>query len=193
MTDANRKSRMTGPLGYDALNVLVLLAFIWRGASRGAVWQLAVVASVVSCALLAGQAVPKIEGHIPLQAPFRNWAALGVLYLALSLVAFLLARQLRLKMEEKRFEEYDRHWGAILGGVKGAGLCLLVACLAVVLVPAVRPAVRESWSGRVSLKALDLAAPALPSELSTKLRAAFEGDAAPLPELPLGSPLKLPL
>lgn len=183
----------THSMWYDTLTVIVLLLFAWRGASRGAIWQLAVVGSVVLCSALAGQFVPQIERHLPLQDPFRNWAAIGLLYLALSLVTFLLARYLRLKMEEKRFEEYDRHWGAILGIIKGIGLSLLVSSFAVALVPDARPAIRSSHSGQAARRALDLFGPMLPSKVTTGLQNAFDNETESKPETSLDIPFKLSL
>lgn len=184
---------ITHSMWYDTLTAVVLLLFAWRGASRGAIWQLAVVGSVVLCSVLAGQFVPQIEEHLPLRDPFRNWAAIGLLYLVLSLITFLLARYLRLKMEEKRFEEYDRHWGAILGIIKGIGLSLLVSSSAVVLVPDARPAIRSSHSGQVARRALDLFGPVLPSKLTAGLRSAFDDETESEPETPLDMPFKLSL
>ena len=99
---------------YDALSVVVILVFAWKGAARGAIWQLAVIGSVGLCILLAGHLTPEIEPHIPLEAPLRHWAAVGIVYLGLSLVVFLAARQLRGGVEKAEFVENDRQWGCRL-------------------------------------------------------------------------------
>lgn len=165
---------------YDAFVLLVLGLFTWRGAARGAVWQMAVIGAIVLCALFAGQLTPVLEPHIPLQDPFRHWVAVGVVYLALSLLTFLTARQLRSWLEKVKFVEYDRHWGAILGLVKGGGLVLILTCILVILLPQSRPPIRESWTGHVTQVVVDNLGHLLPQKVVLGLKHAFE-DEGPFP------------
>ena len=175
---------------YDALSVVVILVFGWKGAARGAIWQLAVIGSVGLCVLLAGYVTPEIEPHIPLEEPLRHWAAVGLVYLGLSLVVFLAARQLRGWVEKARFVEYDRHWGTILGIVKGVALMLVVTGLVAVLAPSSRKMLRESFTGFSTRIAVEYAAPFLPAKVSIGLIQAL--DEPPLSPLPVLSPFKLP-
>ena len=128
---------------YDAFVVCILIVSAWRGATKGAVLQLAVIGSVVGCVFFASELTPRFEEEIPLQQPARHWVAVAVVYAGVSLVTFLLARQLRLWLEKVRFVEYDRHWGAILGLLKGAIGTAVLTCLAAILVPASRPTLNE--------------------------------------------------
>jgi uncharacterized membrane protein required for colicin V production len=175
---------------YDALSVVVILVFAWKGAARGAIWQLAVIGSVGLCILLAGHLTPEIEPHIPLEEPLRHWAAVGIVYLGLSLVVFLAARQLRGWIEKAEFVEYDRHWGAILGLSKGIALMLVVTCLLAVLAPSSRTMLRKSYTGYSARIGVEYAAPLLPAKVSIGLIQAL--DEPPLSPLPVLSPLRLP-
>lgn len=175
---------------YDALAVLVILFFAWKGAARGAIWQLAVVLSVALCVLLAEHLTPAIEPHIPLKDPVRHWSAIGIVYLALSLVVFLVARQLRRWVEKVEFEEYDRHWGTIVGAAKGIALMLVITCLLAILAPSTRTMLRASWTGRSTRITLKYAAPLLPKRLATGLLQALQDP--PLNSIPVRSPFVLP-
>jgi uncharacterized membrane protein required for colicin V production len=171
---------------YDAFAVLLIGLFAWRGAARGAVWQLAVIGAIVLCAVFAGQLTPALEPHIPLEEPFHHWAAVGIVYLALSLVTFLAARQLRAWLEKVKFVEYDRHWGAILGLVKGGGLMLALTCLLVILMPQSRAPIRESWTGDATQVVVDRVAHLLPKRVVSELQQAFKDESLlPGPTFPI--------
>lgn len=172
---------------YDALSILVILVFAWKGAARGAIWQLAVIGSIGLCILLAGHLTPQIEPHIPLEDPLRHWAAIGLVYLGLSLIVFLVARHLRNWIEKARFVEYDRHWGTILGVAKGIILMLVVTGLLAVLAPSSREMLRTSFTGQSTRVAVEYASPLLPARVADGLLQALD-DPPPGP-LPVGSPL----
>ncbi len=174
---------------YDAFAVLVIGLFAWRGAARGAVWQLAVIGAIVLCAIFAGQLTPVLEPHIPLEMPFRHWAAVGIVYLALSLLTFLVARHLRAWLEKVKFVEYDRHWGAILGLVKGGGLVLALTCLLVILMPQSRAPIRDSWTGGATQIVVTRIAHLLPERVVFGLQQAFKDEPVlPMPTIPFGGP-----
>lgn len=175
---------------YDALAVLVILVFAWKGAARGAIWQLAVIGSIALCVLLAGSLTPAIEPHIPLEEPLRYWAAIALVYLGLSLAVFLAARHLKGWVEKIEFEEYDRHWGTILGIVKGFALMLIVTGLLAILAPSSREMLRASYTGQATRVAVKYAAPLLPARVSVGLMQTL--DDPPISPLPVLSPLSLP-
>ena len=175
---------------YDALSVLVILVFAWKGAARGAIWQLAVIGSIALCLLFAGSLTPAIEPHIPLEEPLRHWAALALVYLGLSLAVFLTSRHLKGWVEKIEFEEYDRHWGAILGIAKGIALMLIVTGLLAILAPSSREMLRASSTGQTTRVAVEYTAPLLPTRVSVGLIQAL--DDPPISPLPVLSPIKLP-
>lgn len=171
---------------YDAFCVLVIGLLAWRGAARGAVWQLAVVGAIVLCAVFAGQLTPVLTPHIPLDETFRHWVAVGIVYLALSLVTFLAARHLRSWLEKVKFVEYDRHWGAILGLVKGGALVLVLTCLLVILAPQSRDPIRNSWTGHATQLVIGRVEHLLPPRAAMELKNAFQDESSMLP-IPIDS------
>lgn len=165
--------------------IAVILWFAYRGASRGAVWQLAALASVGLCVLFAGQLRPLVEGILPEQVTpaMRPSVSIAIVYLGISLLTFLVARKVRLWFEKSRFVEFDRHWGAILGAAKGLLAVLVVVAGIVGLVPPLRSVIRESKTGMVAKLASQIARPMLPDSVGKALDEAFEPVASE--ELPL--------
>ena len=166
---------------YDIFSVAVILFLAWKGAARGAIWQLAVLASIGLCILLAGHLTPEIEPYLPLQQPLRYWIAVGLVYLAMSLVTFLAARVLRAWVEKVAFVEYDRHWGTILGVTKGVTLMLVLTSLLVLRVPETQDTLRNSYTGKATRLVVVYAGQLLPANVATGLRRALDDSALPEP------------
>lgn len=178
---------------FDGCAVLVIAIAAWKGAAKGAIWQLAVLGSVVACVLVAGEATPYLEREIPLTQPLKHWVAVAAVYAVISLVVFLLARSLRGWLEKVRFVEYDRHWGAILGAFKGAILVLAVTCLLLILAPQTHAMIRESVTGAVTDRTIQYAAPMLPEKLVNVLQKAISSTDESSSLSPLKEPFGLSL
>jgi len=168
----------------DGCAVLVIVIAAWRGAAKGAIWQLAVLGSIVGCILIAGKATPRIEQAIPFDQPLRHWVALVAVYVGISLVVFLLARTIRGWMEKVKFLEYDRHWGAILGAIKGVILVLAVTCLLLIMAPSTHTMIKESATGAVTNYTIQFTAPMLPEKLANTLRKTLNSPNKPAFGLP---------
>lgn len=150
---------------FDALILCILVFATIRGAMKGIVWQLAVIASLVFCFFFAGGLSLALAPHIGVQPPLNRWIAMFILYAVFSFLAFGAARLVRDWIEEVRFVEFDRHLGAVLGFVKGAIFCLFVTFFAVTLSEKFRDEVLESQSGRVAAIVMDRLHPVMPEEL----------------------------
>ena len=175
----------------DGCAVLVIALSTWKGAAKGAIWQLAVVGSIALCILGAGELTPHIEQEIPFDQPLKHWVAIGAVYAGISLVVFLLARTIRSWLEKIRFLEYDRHWGAILGAVKGAILVLVVTCLLLIMAPSTHNMIRTSVTGAVTNQAVQYIAPLLPAKLVFALQNAINSANEPSITLPDSEPFQL--
>jgi uncharacterized membrane protein required for colicin V production len=168
----------------DGCAVLVIAIAAWKGAAKGAVWQLAVLGSIAACVMIAGEATPRLEQEIPL--------AIAAVYAVISLFVFLLARTIRGWLEKVKFVEYDRHWGAILGAIKGTILVLVVTCLLLVMAPSTHAMIRESVTGAVTNQAIQQAAPMLPEKLATALQKAMNSRETPELTLPIDESFQFP-
>ena len=177
---------------YDAFAVVILLVFTWKGAAKGAIWQLAVIGSITLCVIFAGRLTPLLEEHIPFEGPAKHWVAIGIVYLGLSLVVFLICRQLKSWIEKVKFGEYDKHWGAILGLIKGVALTIALTSLLAILVPSTRTTIRNSYAGIVTRFAADQLSPILPAKFAIGLNSALNEDFVPPPEMLFDDKFDLP-
>lgn len=176
----------------DGCAVVVIAIAAWKGAAKGAVWQLAVLGSMVGCVLLAGEATPHIEQEIPLAQPLKHWVALAAVYAGISLVVFLLARTIRGWLEKVKFVEYDRHWGAILGAIKGVILVLAVTCLLLIMAPSTHAMIKESVTGTVTNYTVEHTAAMLPEKLTSALRKALNSTEESEFSLPIEEAFQFP-
>ena len=66
----------------------VLVYAIVRGAIKGIVWQLAVIASLVLCFAFSESLSAVIAPYIGLKPPLNRWIAMFVLYIVFAFISF---------------------------------------------------------------------------------------------------------
>ena len=135
---------------YDALLLLILLYNTWRGAARGVTWQLAGIAAILLCFLFAAPLSIQVAPFIKLDPPLNRYVAMLAIYLLFSLGSFAAARTIRGLLETLRFQEFDRHLGAVMGFLKGATLCLIMTFFVVTISEAAREQVLRRPGGRLA-------------------------------------------
>jgi membrane protein required for colicin V production len=150
---------------YDLVIVVVLLFAVFRGAMKGIVWQLAVIASLLFCFFFAGTLSTALAPVIHVEPPLNRWIAMFLLYVGFSFVAFGAARVLREMIEKVKFEEYDRHLGAVLGLFKGVTFALFLTFFLVTLSENARQSIMNSHSGYAAALIMDRLHPVMPDEL----------------------------
>ena len=149
-------------MAFDLLVLgFVLLAAV-LGAWKGFAWQMAHVLSAVAGIGLGWPLSVFLSPHLGLPAPIDRLAALGILYLALSLLVHLCALGFRKSLERRRLASWDHHVGFVAGAVKGFALSvvLMVAALATSVESAA--AIRSSRMGRLMEETVVAIRPALP-------------------------------
>lgn len=153
---------------YDWVMIGILVLGVIQGAWRGLAWQLAPIASLVLGYIVA----------IPMSAQFAPWfgdkptsrfLAILVLYAVVSLGVYMIARALRESIERIKLVEFDRHLGAILGGMKGALVCLVVTFFAVGLSEQAREYVLNSYSGIAAGEVIHHLEPIMPAQMEEVL------------------------
>lgn len=150
---------------FDLLIVGILLYAIWKGASKGVVWQLAAIAALVLCFAFAESLSLKLAPMINVKAPLNRWIAMLVIYLVFSFISFTLARNLKTAIDSMKFNEFDRHLGAILGLVKGVLFSLFLTFFLITISDSARATVLSSHSGYAAAIILNELAPVMPKEL----------------------------
>ncbi len=150
---------------YDIGMLAVLLIAVVLGAWKGMAWQLASLASLVLSAAVAirfsGPLAPMFGGS----EPWNRFVAMFVLYLAVSLLVWVVFRMISHAIDRVQLREFDRQAGALFGGLKGVALCLIITFFAVTLSEAARQAVLKSKSGYYIAKLIQRAEPVLPEEV----------------------------
>ncbi len=150
---------------YDILTVAILGYSTLRGAMKGIVWQLAVIAAIVLCFAFSDPLSLKVSPYIPVDPPLNRWLTMLCLYLGFSFVSFIVARQLRDWIEKARFVEYDRHIGALFGFCKGVIICMVLTFFVVTLSEDARGQILRTYSGHAAAVIMDRLHPVMPAEL----------------------------
>ena len=154
---------------YDLSMLGILVFTTFRGSAKGIAWQLAAIASLVLCFLFATPLSLAVAPLISVDPPLNRWIAMLVIYLVFSFGCFGLARMFRSWLEAARFEEYDRHLGAMFGLVKGATICFVLTFFIVCLSQEACQYVLRTNSGYIAAAVMQQLDVVMPAELSKVL------------------------
>lgn len=151
---------------YDLVMLIVLVASVLFGAIKGFAWQLAALSSILVSYFVAYRFRYSVAEHIDAQPPWNLFLAMLLLYVASSLVIWVGFRLVSRTIDRVRLREFDRHLGAVFGGLKGVIYCLLLTMFAMSLLgPQQQVAIVHSRSGFYISKILAAAGGVLPREI----------------------------
>jgi membrane protein required for colicin V production len=145
--------------------LVVLLGATLFGAWKGMAWQVASTASLVLSYLVALRFSEQLAPRFGQQAPLNRFIAMFVLYMATSLLIWLIFRIVAGFINRVRLREFDRQMGAMFGAAKGVLLCVAITFFAVTLSEKAREKVMHSRSGYMIARLLDRADGVMPREL----------------------------
>ncbi len=149
---------------YDGVMLVIVIVCVIQGALKGMAWQLAPIASLVLGYLFAmplSSATAQWFGQPPLNRVF----AMITMYMLVSLGVYLIARSLRDSIEKMKLVEFDRHLGALLGGVKGV-LFTTVATIGLLCVwPASASLIVHSESRTIAENIIGFVEPLFPHDV----------------------------
>ncbi len=154
---------------YDFVILAVLAYSAIRGAVKGFVWQVAVIAALLFCFFFSDSLSQQIAPHIALEEPFNRWVAMFLLYIGFSFLCFGAARLFRGWIEKIRFVEYDRHLGAIFGLVKGVLFALIITFFLVTFSKSMRSDIMNTKSGYYAAIIMDQLHPMMPESMHDAL------------------------
>ncbi len=154
---------------FDGVVLVVLILAIVHGRFKGMALQLAPIASLVLGYVVAFPLAPQLAPWFGDSAPMNFVLALLVLYLAVALGVYLIARSLKEYIIKFKLEEYDKHLGALFGGVKGLIFCLMMTFFSVALSANAREYIQDTHTGYAAAHIMDALHPAMPEELHDKL------------------------
>ena len=149
---------------YDGVMLAIVLFSVFQGAMKGMAWQLAPIASLVLGYLFA----------VPLSAVTAQWFgdpplnrafAMITMYILVSLGVYLIVRSLRDSLEKVKLLEFDRHLGAILGGVKGVLFTVVLTVALLSGAPTAATLIVKSESHTIAAHIVNFVCPLLPEDV----------------------------
>lgn len=152
---------------YDILMLVVLLGTTLFGFLKGMAWQIASLASLALSYLIALRFSETLAatGLVGEQAPWNRFVAMLVLYVATSLVVWLIFRVVARAIDRVRLQEFDRQIGGLFGFAKGILICIAITFFAVTIVPQLRDDVLRSRSGHYIALVIRRADAVMPPEI----------------------------
>ena len=154
---------------YDVFIIAVLLFAMYRGAQRGAIFQVAAVASVVLCFVFAEAISAAVGPLVPLKAPLNNWVVMLAAFLVFSFASFGFGRVLERWVEKAGMKEFNKHVGGAFGLLKGVALALVITFFVVTLSPRAREMLQSSRSGHLAADIMHAIHPVMPENLQRAL------------------------
>ena len=184
---------------YDVVMLAVLVLATLFGLWKGMAWQIASVASLVVSFFVAMRLSGAVAPHISAQAPWNQFIAMLVLYVATSAGIWIAFRLVAGIIDRVRLKEFDHQVGALFGLAKGVLLCLVITFFAVTLSETLRQTVLKTYSGRYIAILIKRTSPIMPAEVQKVLGTYIEEldrklDPATPPQEPSGQPrVEIPL
>jgi membrane protein required for colicin V production len=152
--------------GYDLVMLGILAAAGLLGYFKGFVWQVAWIAGIAASSFVALRFSAALAPFCGQQPPWNRLIAMLALYVATSLVVWLVFRVVSGAINAVHLAAFDRQLGLLFGLAKGALLCVVVTFFAVTLAPAYRGQIVGSRSGRLVAEVIVRADELLPREIS---------------------------
>ena len=174
---------------FTVFDILALILVGWltmRGLMRGAIAQVASVASVVVSWIIAVKFSPVVAPLVSQEPPWDKVIAMFVLFVASTIAIWLIRGLVNDIIKAIHLKTADRSLGAALGFVKGILLCSIITFFLVVFSDGTRSFVLGSVSGKYFAAGVERASLLVPEDvneaLSKKLaafRQSLEGELPP--------------
>lgn len=155
---------------YDLAMLAVLAIATFFGAWKGMAWQIASLSSLIASYFISLRFSESLAPYFGERAPLNRFLAMLALYLATSLVIWLVFRVVSNAINRVQLKEFDRQVGGLFGAAKGALLCVAITFFAVSLSEPAREMVLKSRSGYYIAVLIDRANPIMPREIHDVLR-----------------------
>jgi membrane protein required for colicin V production len=161
---------------YDFIMLAVLILATLFGAWKGMAWQLASIASLVLSYAVALRYSTRLAPMFGDSQPWNRFLAMLVIYVATSLVVWVLFRFVADLIDRVKLKEFDRQLGATFGLAKGVLLCVAITLFAVAMLPdQQKESILSSRSGYYIGVLLDRSHTVLPEELHDILHPYIHG------------------
>lgn len=151
---------------YDIMMLVVLGVATLLGFRKGLAWQVASIAAIFVSYLVALRFRDRVAEFISATPPWNTFLAMLLVYIASSLVIWMMFQLVRGVIDRAKLKEFDHHLGAVFGLLKGVVLCVIITLFAVTLLPEdTRHQIIGSRSGLYIARLLDQAHGVMPEEV----------------------------
>lgn len=154
---------------YDLALLAVIVAATVFGFFKGMAWQSASISSFVVSYFAALKFSDQLAPHLSKEAPWNRFLAMLLIYLAVSLVIWLVFRVVSNFIARVQLKEFDRQVGGLFGFAKGVLFAIVITFFAVTLSASAREMVLKSRSGYYIALFIHRATPIMPKEVQTLL------------------------
>lgn len=151
--------------GYDLMMLGILAAAAVLGYFKGLVWQVAWIAGIAASAFVAVRFAGTVAPFVGQQPPWNRLLAMLLIYMATSMVVWLLFRVVSGAIDAVHLSAFDHQLGLLFGLAKGALLCVVITFFAVTLAPGFRGQILGSHSGRIVADLITRADEYLPADI----------------------------
>jgi membrane protein required for colicin V production len=151
--------------GYDLMMLGILAAAAVLGYFKGFVWQVAWIAGIAASAFVAIRFAGTVAPFVGQQPPWNRLLAMLLIYMATSMVVWLLFRVVSGAIDAVHLSAFDHQLGLLFGLAKGALLCVVITFFAVTLAPGFRGQILGSHSGRIVADLITRADEYLPPDI----------------------------
>lgn len=155
---------------YDFLMLFVLLGTTLFGFVKGMAWQVAYIASLVVSYLAALRFSSQLAPLFGDSEPFNRFVAMLVIYMATSLVIWMVFRGVAGVIDRVKLKEFDRQMGAMIGFARGVLWCIAITFFAATLLESYRATILGSKSGHYIAVLLDKSHTVVPQEIHAVIR-----------------------
>jgi membrane protein required for colicin V production len=159
---------------FDAVVLCFVALAAGIGAWKGFAWQLGAILAPVAGISAGWPLSAALAPHLSLRAPLDRWAALGLLYVGITLLVFLVALGLRKLLERAQLRAWDRHLGFAVGALKGFALAVAFTLAALAFSADLRARIPETRTGEFMAQALRTVRPVLPAAATDLLGPWFQ-------------------
>jgi membrane protein required for colicin V production len=151
---------------YDIVMLVVLLAAVLFGYWKGLAWQIASVAAVVVSYFVAVKFRDQVASYIQAEPPFNRIGAMLIIFVACSLLIWVAYAWVSKSLEKAELDGFNRQMGALIGGVTGILLCMVITMFSVSLLgERAHDSIHQSKIGPYMVRGIWQVSSILPDEL----------------------------
>ena len=152
---------------YDYSMIAILLGAMGFGYVKGLAWQIASIAAIVVSYTVAVNFRDPVSQMLQAEPPWNRIGAMFILFVGCSLGIWVLYAYLSKSIKRAELKGFDRQAGALVGGIKGVLLCMVVTMFSVSLLgEKVHDSIHHSKLGPFVVRGISQVSSIVPDELA---------------------------